>query len=263
MAQPGRGAKPGPRRGEKCDNEGGRGTGADAGRRIGRWPPRAADDWGNAMDEELIQLWPTLILKRRFPGHDEHKASLVDFVDGYMAANPASRTAPENRDLFESDYGIIPKYYDSVPAIRALADFFVESFIRISSAANAEEWQRRQLDRSRFHIEITGSWFINYHTSGNVDPHVHRNCSWSCVYYLQVAETKGARDGGTFFISPFNKSDSDDWGSIYMAEASRSFQAAEGQALFFPSFLVHGSHPYQGRSSRIIFSSNARISMRK
>ena len=215
------------------------------------------------MVETHTQLWPTHILEREFPGHREHKAGLLALVDQYMAEHPKSRAAPENRHLYESDYGIIPKFYDSHSGVRALADFFVESFIEISTAANKDQWELRHLDTSKFSIEITGSWFINYLAEGAVDPHIHRNCSWSCVYYLQIGETTGPRDGGTFFISPFNKSDSDDWGSIYMAEASRSFKAAEGRALFFPSFLVHGSHPYQGEINRVIFSSNARISMAK
>lgn len=215
------------------------------------------------MVENLLQLWPTLILERDFPGHQEHKADLIGLVDQYMAEHHKSRTAPENRGLFESDYGIIPKFYDSHPGIRALADFLVESFIEVSTAANADQWERRHIDTSKFSIEITGSWFINYLGEGIVEPHIHRNCSWSCVYYLRIGETTGPRDGGTFFISPFNKSDSDDWGSIYMAEASRSFRAVEGRALFFPSFLVHGSHPYRGPASRIIFSANARVSVPK
>lgn len=211
------------------------------------------------MDQEIFELWPTLILRRRFPGHEDHRAGLLAFVDRYMTDNPESRRAAENRGVFESDYGIIPKFYGQVPGIAALTDFFVESFAEISSRANADQWKRRNLDPSRFSVQVTGSWFIHFLDGGNVDPHIHRNCSWSCVYYLRIGETQGPRDGGTFFISPFNKSDSDDWGSIYMAEASRSFPAEEGWAMFFPSFLVHGSHPYRGPQSRVIFSANAKV----
>jgi hypothetical protein len=211
------------------------------------------------MEDTFTELWPTLIMRRKFPAHEAHKQGLLDFVNDYMERTPESRKASENRNLYESQYGVIPQFYDKVPGVKALADFFVESFIQISSKANSTQWQSRGLDTSKFAIEITGSWFINYLDRGDVGPHIHRNCSWSCAYYLQIGETSAAREGGTYFISPFNKSDSDDWGSIYMAEASRSFQAEEGYAVFFPSFLVHGSHPYDGPLNRIIFSANARI----
>lgn len=202
-----------------------------------------------------------LILRRRFPGHGEHKAGLLEFVGQYMKDNPESRKASENRGVFESDYGIIPKFYGQVPGIAALTDFFVESFADISSRANAGQWRARNLDPSRFSIQVTGSWFIHFLEGGHVAPHIHGNCSWSCVYYLRIGETEGPRNGGTFFDSPFgkNESDSDDWGSIYMAEASQSFRAEEGWALFFPSFLRHGSYPYKGPVSRVIFSANAKV----
>jgi hypothetical protein len=175
------------------------------------------------MEDTFTELWPTLIMRRKFPAHEAHKQGLLDFVNDYMERTPESRKASENRNLYESQYGVIPQFYDKVPGVKALADFFVESFIQISSKANSTQWQSRGLDTSKFAIEITGSWFINYLDRGDVGPHIHRNCSWSCAYYLQIGETSAAREGGTYFISPFNKSDSDDWGSIYMAEASRSF----------------------------------------
>ena len=66
-------------------------------------------------------------------------------------------------------------------------------------------------------------------------------------------------NGATYFICPTNKSDSDDAGAVYCREASRLFTAEEGYALFFPSYLIHGSFPYRGERSRIIFSANARL----
>jgi len=94
------------------------------------------------MEDTFTELWPTLILKRKFPAHEEHKqgvAALVNayaLVNDYMEQNPVSRQASENRNLYESEYGIIPQFHDQVPEAKSPI-FFVDSFIQISSRANA------------------------------------------------------------------------------------------------------------------------------
>ena len=87
------------------------------------------------MEDIFTELWPTLIMRQKFPAHEEHKQGLLAFIKDYMDENPASRQAFENRNLYESEYGIIPQFYDKIPGIKALADFFVESFVQISSKA--------------------------------------------------------------------------------------------------------------------------------
>jgi hypothetical protein len=46
-----------------------------------------------------------------------------------MAENPVSRSAIENKNLYESEYGIVPSFYGKSGAVRALTDFLCESFI--------------------------------------------------------------------------------------------------------------------------------------
>lgn len=210
-------------------------------------------------DAKLIRIWPTIILRKQFPRHDESKPGLMDFVHSYMEAHPDGRKANENRDLYESRYDILKQYAGENSAIRALADFIGHSFAEVAGAANAGAWKREEVDPGDLKANITASWFINYLSKGNVDPHLHGNCSWSCVYYLQMGEVRDPKDGATFFINPSNKSDSDDLGACYAREASRFFTAVEGYALFFPSHLVHGSFPYSGDQPRVIFSANARV----
>lgn len=45
------------------------------------------------MDDELFALWPTHILRRKFPKHEEYREDLIRFVNDYMAENPVSRSA--------------------------------------------------------------------------------------------------------------------------------------------------------------------------
>jgi hypothetical protein len=218
-----------------------------------------AEGGATMSDAQLIKIWPTIILRKKFPDHDRVKPGLLEFVQGYMAAHPEGRRANENRDLYESQYDIFKEHARSDANVRALADFLGQSFVEVASAANLGAWKRDGIDPQTLQVNITASWFINYLSQGNVDPHLHGNGAWSCVYYLQMGALSDPKDGATFFICPLNKSDSDDLGASYAREASRFFSAVEGYALFFPSSLIHGSFPYSGDQSRIIFSANARV----
>jgi hypothetical protein len=46
---------------------------------------------------------------------------------------------------------------------------------------------------------------------------------------------------------------------MYLEGSQWSCRAEEGYALFFPPLLSHGSFPYTGKTSRIIFSANAQL----
>jgi len=211
------------------------------------------------MDDELFKLWPTLILRRKFPKHEECREDLLRFVDEYMAENPLSRAAVENKNLYESEYGIIPSFYGKSAAIRELTDFLCDSFISVATAANDECWKGRDIDRSKLRVKMTASWFINYLNEGYVKSHTHGNCSWSCVYYLQMDDVMDRENGGTYFSSPKFPKDSDDMGNMYLEPSQWSCKAEEGYALFFPPLLLHGSFPYTGNTKRIIFSANAQL----
>ena len=100
-------------------------------------------------------------------------------------------------------------------------------------------------------------WFIDYLKDGFVFPHIHSG-SWSMVYYFDLGSNEiDLSKGGTHFISPHNKSDSNDVGNTYSRESSRNIIGKEGEALFFPSTLVHSSYPSFSDQKRVIFSANA------
>ncbi len=213
-------------------------------------------------ESTLLKIWPTMILRKRFPDHDSVKPKLLKFVREYMEKDPEGRKGNENRGLYESRDDVFKTFIDKDSSIKSLANFLAQSIAEVSAAANIKLWKREGIDLAQLSVNITASWFINYLTGGNVDPHLHANCSWSCVYYLQMGPIKDPKDGATFLICPNNKSDSNDIGASYAREACRFFQAVEGYALFFPSNLVHGSFPYSGGEQRIIFSANGRLESR-
>lgn len=208
---------------------------------------------------QVERLWPTIIYRNSFPQHTQLKPALMSFIQDYMNAGKPRRDTVVNRNLFESDYHIFYEYGPKVPAVGALNQFLSQCFFEAAAAANGPNWHRMGLKPGDLAVGINASWFIWYDKAGFVAPHVHGNASWSCVYYLQTDETFSAQNGGTYFMTPVDKTPSDDLGALYMHEIERSFEPKEGDALIFPSHIVHGSWPYTGEKNRVIFSANARM----
>ena len=58
------------------------------------------------MEDELFQLWPTSILKKKFEKHASCKRDLLEFIKFYKKKYPSGRKANENKNLYESNYDI-------------------------------------------------------------------------------------------------------------------------------------------------------------
>ena len=107
------------------------------------------------------------------------------------------------------------------------------------------------------------SWFINYQKGGNVLPHAHGNCSWCCVYYVQLGQDANSTNGATYFQIPTPLRTQTDFGSLYNKSLILSAKPQEGKLVVWPNYLMHGSYPYTGEKNRIIVSANALVSLTK
>ena len=110
-------------------------------------------------------------------------------------------------------------------------------------------------------VTITDSWFIHYEKGGFVLPHAHGQCSWCCVYYVQVGKDATKTNGGTYFQKPIPNRHTLDYGSYYNKFLQAQFTPEEGKMLIWPSYVMHGSYPYEGTDDRIIVSANAQVSV--
>ncbi len=208
------------------------------------------------MENELFKLWPTLILKKTFKDHKTHKSDLLEFIKFYKEKYPLGREASENKDLYESNYDITD-FVQENRSLYSLIEFIGEGFKTVAYNANKEAWKNQKIDPSNIRAKITSMWFIDYLKDGFVFPHIHSNASWSMVYYLDLGNSNNEdlSTSGTYFMSPYNKSDSTDYGNFFSREASRNIVGEEGDALFFPSTLIHSSYPTANKK-RVIFSAN-------
>ena len=123
--------------------------------------------------------------------------------------------------------------------------------------------QLNLVGKSNLGVTFTDSWFIHYEKGGFVVPHSHGQCSWCCVYYLQIGKDSSKKNGGTYFQKPSQSRGTSDFGSYYNKFLHMDFEPVEGKMYIWPSHIMHGSYPYDGNDDRIIISANAQVSIMK
>lgn len=210
---------------------------------------------------KIHSLWPIPIGEFFYPDHEKIKTELVNFFKEYEQKFPEgnldrkSKGELENYDLFESKYNL---HTHKNPAFGKLLDFISQGFMTMSNHSNKKLIQEME-EKPKLDVEITESWFIRYNKGGVVFPHNHSG-SWSCVYYVQIGKDSEKINGSTYFLRPYAPGGKIDFGGqTYSSEITAIVKGEEGKLVVWPSFLYHGSHPYNGKESRIIVSANSKI----
>ena len=210
---------------------------------------------------KIRALWPTLFGEFHNTNHKDIKKDLINFFEDYKFKNPMGRqkksSGTENFNLYESKYDLHRQnnnVYDEL-----MTNFIMKGFFSMSNEAN--KVFLNEFPGKRIGVSITGSWFIHYKEGGFVLPHNHGECSWCCVYYVQIGDNATTENGGTYFQKPTPNRTTLDLGSYYNRFNVHDFNAEEGKMLIWPSYLVHGSYPYKGNKDRIIISANAHVSI--
>lgn len=209
------------------------------------------------INDNVMMLWPTPVGVFYNSHHNKIKKELINFFEKYKANNPNSRKAYENMKLYESAYNIHTLNNSSY---NELMYFIANCFGKIAKAANKNHHDAKN---SNYNVNIKESWFIIYESSGFVAPHIHGNCSWSCVYYIQCDAKSGYRNGGTYLQKPSINRLKHDSGSKYLEFGTHNFEPLEGKLVVWPSHIVHGSFPYVGKKKRIIVSANGTIQINR
>ena len=74
------------------------------------------------MENKILDLWPTSILKKTFDEHNNCKKDLISFIDNYKKDFPNGRSGNENKDLYESNYDIF-SFANSNSSLLKLIEF--------------------------------------------------------------------------------------------------------------------------------------------
>ena len=94
--------------------------------------------------------------------------------------------------------------------------------------------------------QIWGPWCQKQLSGDFHQTHDHGSIGYSAVFYAKINPDVHE---STSFISPFPHPND---GSV----KSRNLQANEGDLIFFPAHLLHGSIPHKSDEDRIVFSFN-------
>lgn len=207
---------------------------------------------------EMHYLWPTPILTRRFEEHARINPALLELFYRHREEHRRGRPAS-----YASDDDLLELYSDE-GCVTELADFIAKSVFEVAKEVNAQYW--REIGKVR--VDLTGVWFQISNDYAFHETHVHGNCSWSGVYYVQAGSAglkhkgSGQPNGITRFYGPnidFMAGGHGDFGNLYLQGSTWDSYPRDGGLVVFPSHLKHMAFPYQGDQDRVIVSFHAQV----
>lgn len=209
---------------------------------------------------DLKFLWPTPFLSKKFEQYQQVNKSLLKLFYQHRSDHEKVKRA---KYASKDDLYVL---YKDKPAIQQLVQFIMDGVFEIASAVNAPYWgENKSID-----IQITGVWFqmSNKHTFQ--ETHVHGNCSWSGVYYVEAGDSSrtpsdhagGSPNGLTRFYGPnmdITGGGHGDYGNLYLQDTHFDSYPENGKLVIFPPHLKHMPFPYNGEKDRVIVSFHAQV----
>lgn len=206
------------------------------------------------------QLWPVTILSRKFGKYQQVNPELLACFDAY-------------RRKFPGPPGVVYASPDNFaantdnPALLSLQKFIMDNVFEVAAEVNGRYWSKNQ----PINVHLTGMWFQVSNGYGFHETHVHGNCSWSGVYYVQSGDSSkapgevgenGQPNGITRFYGPhteYQAGGHGDLGNYYLQDHTFDSYPEDGKLVIFPSHLKHMVFPYNGAQDRVIVSFHAQI----
>ena len=113
-----------------------------------------------------------------------------------------------------------------------------------------------QMEKMGYGIHFNESWYHITKTNGMHESHIHPNCSWCGVFYVQSGD-EGS--GETVFITPV-RSTYLDRGNLFLNNISSvRVKPKDGMLVLFPSYLIHYQALYKGTQDRIVVAFNCSV----
>jgi uncharacterized protein (TIGR02466 family) len=204
--------------------------------------------------DDVAELWPTPLLRRRLPEADEVNADLRKTFLDFRA-----RKGGEG-PVFASPDDLLQRFQRR--SLKTLFRFASDAVFDLAQAANRGVWS----EGPSVTVGFVGAWFQTSNRYGRHGIHTHGNCSWSGVYYVDVDPdaaahpTLGAHNGATRFHGPYSTflaGAHQDVGNVYLQDGVLDVAPEPGLLVLFPSWLPHEVLPYDGARDRVIVSFNA------
>jgi len=213
-----------------------------------------------ARNPNIAQLWPVSILTRKFGKYQQVNPQLIELFERHRKAHPGPPgPVYVSADNFAAE--------SENPTIQALQKFIMDGVFEIAAEVNGPYWSKNQT----INVHLTGLWFQISNQYGFHETHVHGNCSWSGVYYVQSGDSSkgpddlaanGQPNGITRFYGPnteYQAGGHGDLGNFYLQNHTFDSYPEDGKLVIFPSHLKHMVFPYFGAQDRIIVSFHAQV----
>ncbi|MDH3635254.1 MAG: 2OG-Fe(II) oxygenase family protein [Gammaproteobacteria bacterium] len=208
----------------------------------------------------VITLWPTTLLAKRFAHYQKVNPALLDLF--YEHRDREQRGTAHAYASGDDLLAMYPLHQE----LNELAEFISQGIVEVAREANAGLWDPREKVR----VNITGLWFQISNNHAFHEMHVHGNCSWSGVYYVQSGDCskspeshRGAQPNGTTrFYGPHIEHMAGgfgDYGNYYLHNSSWDSYPEDGKLCVFPSHIKHMPFPYNGAKDRVIVSFHAQV----
>ena len=131
----------------------------------------------------MVRLWPVTILSRKFGKYQQVNPQLIAHFEEYRQKHPQP-----NAPVYVSPDNFAAN--TEHPALLALQKFIMDNVFEVASDVNGPHWPRNL----SLQVHVTGMWFQISNGFGFHETHVHGNCSWSGVYYVQSGNSSRHKD---------------------------------------------------------------------
>ncbi len=156
--------------------------------------------------------------------------------------------------------------YKGNAAIEQLASHIMDGVFEIASTVNAPYWEQP----AKLDIELISLWFQMSNDHAFHETHIHGNCAWSGVYYVETGDCSTCpadhgpdmANGVTRFYGPHMEVTAGghgEFGNLYLQDAHFDSYPENGKLVVFPPHIKHMPFPYNGAKDRVIVSFNAQL----
>ena len=138
----------------------------------------------NAANPNIVTLWPTTLLTKRFAHYQKVNPALLELFYEHR-----DRDQRSTQDAYASADDLLSKY-PLHRELNELAEFISQGIVEVAKEANRGLWRAGE----KVSVNITGLWFQISNNHSFHEMHVHGNCSWSGVYYVRSGDCSTSAD---------------------------------------------------------------------
>ncbi len=203
--------------------------------------------------------WGTPIIEVRNTEHPRLREGLIRAsYDAEKKSNVAiaSGVAPlAKQGLYESPFNF---FHTPDPAVQELRQFCIQALGEMIFLMN-RQINADKLQLGKINIDLFETWVHITRDGGYHDSHIHPNCSWCGIYYIDIGDvTVNPPNGCNRFYPPVALGYEDIGSMVYPLNPVQP-PPEDGKLLLFPSHIRHSALLYRGKRDRILASFNARI----